>query len=485
MLTSFLVFGSCFLAVPRGKETPNVVFIMADDIGYGDLSCYGSKAIKTPNIDRLAKAGIRFTDAHSAATVCTPSRYSLLSGEYSFRNKGSASILNSDAPLAFRPGQSTWPKMMQIAGYRTAVVGKWHLGLGESAPDFSQPILVGPNTVGFDESFIMPSTGDRVPTVFVENGRVANWDPLDPIEYSFSKRVGNEPTGISSADGLKLKPLNGHFGTVVNGVSRIGWMSGGKKARWIDEDIADVLTARAVDFIKSNRNRPFFLYFATNDAHAPLLPNQRFVGKSQAGIRGDAIQEFDWSVGQIMKTVADEKLTKNTIIIVSSDNGAAKTDGYDDPRDKPYTHSPNGILRGQKYDLYEGGHRVPLIVSWPAKTPKGVTSDALVAQIDFFASTANLLGVNLPATQVPDSMNMATTLFGGGKTSRPGLVHHRGVATPDLAFREGNYVLIERKTKLELYDLTNDPSQKTDLAASMPEKAQQMKLKLAEVRAGS
>jgi arylsulfatase A-like enzyme len=478
MLTPIVVFGSGFLSMPQVKETPNVVFIMADDIGYGDLGCYGAKDIKTPNIDRLPKAGVRFTDAHSTATVCTPTRYSLLSGEYSFRNRGGAGILNSDAPLAFRPSQSTWPKMMQKAGYRTAVVGKWHMGLGESMPDYNKPIAVGPNTVGFDESFIIPSTGDRVPSVFVQNGRVVNFDPSDPIQYSFSKRVGNERTGEDSIEGLKLKPVQGHLGTVVNGVSRIGFMSGGQKARWIDEDIADILTTRAVDFIKSNHKRPFFLYFATNDAHAPLLPHQRFVGKSKAGIRGDAVQEFDWSVGQVMKALADAKLTKNTIVVVSSDNGAAKADGYEDPREKPYSHLPNGTLRGQKYDLYEGGHRVPMIVSWPAKTPKGKTSNALVAQIDFYASISKLLGIELQPTEGPDSLEMMQTLFYGATTSRPMLVHHKGGFGSDLALREGSYVLIERKAKSELFDLATDPEQKNDLAPSMPERVRDMKTKL-------
>jgi arylsulfatase A-like enzyme len=478
MLLSLLAIGLASSQPSIQPERPNVVFILADDIGYGDLSCYGATKVKTPNLDSIAKNGVRFTDAHSAATVCTPTRYSLMTGEYSFRKPGGAGILSGVAPSAIAKDQPTMPKMFQAAGYRTGVVGKWHLGLGEGRTDYNKLITLGPKEVGFDESFVIPATGDRVPCVFVENGRVAGYDPADPIELNYQKKIGDEPAGLERPELLKIKPVQGHLGTVINGVSRIGFMTGGKKARWVDEDIADTLTSKAVGFIKSNKSKPFFLYLATHDVHAPLLPNPRFNGKSQCGLRGDTISELDWTVGEVLKALKDAKVDKNTIVIFSSDNGAVDQDGYEDPRENLNGHKVNGALRGTKYELYEGGHRVPLLVSWPAQTARGKTSAAMVTQTDFFASFGKILGANLPPGASLDSRDTSEAFFKLGRNGRDSVVHHLGGYNSPLAYREGDFVLVPKGKGWELFNLAKDLGQKTDLAASMPEKVEAMKAKL-------
>lgn len=457
---------------------PNVVFIMADDIGYGDLGCYGATKVKTPNLDNIAKSGVKFTDAHSAATVCTPTRYSLLSGEYSFRRPGGSGILSGEAPLAFGKSQATMPKMFQSMGYHTGVIGKWHLGLGEGKTDYNRPITAGPKEVGFDESFIIPATGDRVPCVFVENGLVVNYDPEDPIQVSFGKKIGDEPTGRENPELLKLKPVQGHLDTIINGVSRIGFMTGGKKARWVDEDIADTITGKAVKFIESNKHKPFFLYLATHDVHAPVLPHARFNGVSDCGLRGDTISQLDWSVGEVLRALKTAKIDKNTIIVFTSDNGAVDQDGYSDPRENLNGHRVNGMLRGTKYQLYEGGHRVPLVISWPAKMPKGKTSNALVTQTDFFASFAKLVGAKIPADAKLDSIDTSAAFFKAGTKGRESVVHHLGGFNSRLAYRDGAYVLIQMPKSWELYDVVNDLEQKNDLATTMPDKVEEMKAKL-------
>lgn len=340
-------------------DRPNVVVILADDVGYGDLSCYGATKVQTPNIDRIARDGIRFADAHSPSTVCTPTRYSLMTGEYAFRHAPGAGILNGVAPLSIPADKPTLPKLMKLEGYRTGVVGKWHLGLGKGETDYNGLITPGPEAVGFDESFIMPATGDRVPCVYVENGRVAGYEPQDPIRVSFRAKIGDEPTGRENPELLKIKPVVGHADTIINGVSRIGWMSGGKRARWTDETMADTFAEKAVAFIERNRYKPFFLYLATHDVHAPLLPHERFNGKSQAGLRGDTLAELDWTVGEVQKVLDRHGLTMNTLIVFTSDNGGVESDGYSDPREDLNGHKVNGVLRGFKYSLYEGGHRVP------------------------------------------------------------------------------------------------------------------------------
>jgi len=336
---------------------PNVVFIYADDIGFGDLSCNGAKTVHTPNVEQLATLGVRFTNMHSTAATCTPSRYSLLTGEYAWRREGTG-IATGDAGSIIRPERFTLADLFKNSGYRTAVVGKWHLGLGDKkgSQDWNGLITPGPSALGFDYSFLIPATGDRVPCVFVENERVVHLDPNDPIAVSYEKNFEGEPTGKLNPELLRMHPSHGHNMSIVNGISRIGYMKGGKSALWKDEEIGDVITGKALNFIEKSKNEPFFLYFATHDVHVPRVPNPRFAGKSGMGPRGDAILEFDWSVGEVLKTLKRLGIEKNTIIIVTSDNGPVVDDGYKDQAVELLgAHKPAGKYRGGKYSSFEGG----------------------------------------------------------------------------------------------------------------------------------
>jgi arylsulfatase A-like enzyme len=475
------------------KRPPNIVVILADDIGYGDLGCYGSTKVKTPNLDKLATQGVRFTDAHSPAAVCTPTRYALLTGQYAWRHAPGSRILSGVAPLSIPLDRLTLPKLVKQAGYSTGVVGKWHLGLGETATDYNGEIKPGPKEVGFDYSFIIPATGDRTPCVYVENGRVVNSDPKDPIRVNYAMKIGNEPTGKENPELLTVqKPSHGHDMTIVGGISRIGWMTGGKAARWKDEEMADDITKKAVKFIADNKAKPFFLYFATHDAHVPRVPHPRFKGKSEHGLRGDCITEFDWCVGEILKTLADNKLTENTLVIVTSDNGGVMDDGYiDGTQNDPSGHKCNGSLRGFKGGLYEGGHRVPMIVSWPGVAPAGKTCSQLTCHVDFLATTAAILKQELPAGAGPDSFSLMSA-FQSPEESKPcreSLVHQSGGNV--LALRAGDWKLIPESAKKkmqvgpELFNLKVDTSETKNVAKENPEKVKELaalldKLKMAE-----
>jgi arylsulfatase A-like enzyme len=461
-------------------EKPNIIIIYADDLGYGDVSCYGATKISTPNIDRLARQGLRFTNAHCTSATSTPSRYSLLTGEYAWRKKGTG-VATGDAISIIEPGRTTIATVMQKAGYKTAVVGKWHLGLGsEGGADWNGEIKPCPLDLGFDYNFIIPATGDRVPCVFVENRKVVGLDPKDPIKVSFNEPILVEPTGKDHPELLKMEPSHGHDMTIVNGISRIGYMSGGKSALWVDEDIADVITGKAVKFIEKNRKKPFFLYFSTHDIHVPRVPNQRFVGKSGMGPRGDVILEFDWSVGEIMKKLEELNLSKNTIIILSSDNGPVVDDGYKDKAVELLGgHTPAGPLRGGKYSLFDGGTRVVFITSWPGKITPG-TSDLLISQIDLIASFAALTGQTLAYGDAPDSFNMINTILGKSKLERAWLVEHAGrlsIIKGEWKFIEpGAGVKLQVNTNTEtgndplpqLYNLKNDLAERNNVATQNP-----------------
>jgi arylsulfatase A-like enzyme len=444
------------LASAQPVEKPNIVIIYADDLGYGDVSCYGSKSIVTPNIDRLAKQGLRFTNAHCTSATSTPSRYSLLTGEYAWRRQGTG-IATGDASAIIKPGRFTLASLMKNAGYTTGVVGKWHLGLGpEGGPDWNGEIKPGPMDIGFDYNFLIPATGDRVPCVFVENRRVAGLDPDDPISVNYTTKTGNWPTGKENPELLKMTPSHGHDMTIVNGISRIGYMTGGRSALWVDENIADVITGKAVNFITDNRDRPFFLYFATHDIHVPRVPNPRFVDKSGMGPRGDAILEFDWSVGQIMNIIDDLKLTGKTIIIVTSDNGPVVDDGYNDKAVELLgNHKPAGPLRGGKYSAFDGGTRVIFIASWNGRIKPGI-SNALFSQIDLMSSFAALTGQVLPPEAGPDSFDQLAALFGKSKKGRNWIVEH--ALNGRLSIIMNNWKLIEPGTGEKLYIHTNTES---------------------------
>lgn len=407
--------GAACLSLPISADdfskSPNVVLIYADDLGFGDLECYGSSSIETPNINELAASGLRFTNAHSVASTSTPSRYSLLTGEYPWRKEGT-DVAAGDAAMIISPDCYTVADLFKDAGYRTAVFGKWHLGLGlvRGKQDWNGTLDASPADLGFDYSYIMAATGDRVPCVFIENGRVANYDSSAPIEVSYVKNFDGEPTGRKNPELLyNLKHSHGHDMSIVNGIGRIGYMRGGGSARWMDENIADSITTRTVKFIAEHKDEPFFIYFATNDVHVPRFPHERFRGKSGMGLRGDAILQFDWSVGCIVNSLKECGLYENTIIILTSDNGAVLDDGYaDDAEELVGSHLPNGGLRGGKYSCFEGGTRVPFIVHYPAGITDAKEREGLVSQIDFMAVMADILDVKIPEGAAPDASSDAT-----------------------------------------------------------------------------
>lgn len=468
-------------ALPQ-VEKPNVVIIYADDLGYGDISCYSTTAVKTPNIDLFARQGVRFTNAHCTSATSTPSRYSLLTGEYAWRKKGTG-IAPGDAAAIILPGRMTLPAVFKNAGYTTGVIGKWHLGLGSAGgPDWNGEIKPGPMDIGFDYNFLIPATGDRVPCVFVENRHVVGLDLKDPIKVSFGEKTGDEPTGKDHPELLKMLPSHGHDQTIVNGISRIGYMSGGKSALWVDEDIAGVITGKAKKFISENKDKPFFLYFSTHDIHVPRVPNHRFSGKSGMGVRGDAILQFDWTVGEILKTLDSLNLSDNTIVILSSDNGPVVDDGYQDQAvEKLNGHKPSGPFRGGKYSAFDGGTRIPYIVRWSGNIKPGV-SHAMISQIDFLASFAAMTGQKLPDNAAPDSFNELPALLGKSDKNRDYVIEHSLNGT--LSIISGSWKYIEpgkgqrinvnTNTELgndslpQLYNLDRDSGEKSNLAKENP-----------------
>ncbi|EAZ94980.1 arylsulfatase A precursor [Flavobacteria bacterium BAL38] len=462
---------------------PNIVFIYLDDLGYGDLSCYGATAIKTPNIDALANGGVRFTNGYATSATCTPSRYGLLTGVYPWRNRD-AKILPGSAPLLIGKEQLTIPKMLKEKGYQTAVVGKWHLGLGTGIVDWNQQLDAGPNDVGFDYSYIMAATQDRVPTIYIDNGKVVNLDIKDPISVNYDKNFPGQPTGKENPELLSMKWHHGHNSSIVNGIPRIGYISGGASANWSDVDLADHFLAKAQDYVKSHKENPFFLYYALNQPHVPRTPNPRFVGKSGMGPRGDVILEADYCVGEIIKTLKEEGVLDNTLIVFSSDNGPVLNDGYyDDAVEKLGNHKPNGPLRGGKYSLLEAGTRVPFFTYWKGQI-KPLVSDALVCQIDLLESIAKLVNVDVEST---DSQELLDVFTGKSNKGRTNLVIEANTKT---AFRQGDWMMIPpysgdpileevniemgNDKEFQLYNLKKDIGQKNNLAKTQPKKLKEL-----------
>lgn len=484
MKNRFLFACFTFLALNvQAQQKPNVVLIYADDLGYGDLSCYGATKVKTPNIDRVAAEGTRFTNAHATSATCTPSRYSLLTGQYAWRKTGTG-IAPGDAALLIPTDRVTLPGLLQRAGYKTGVVGKWHLGLGpKGGPDWNGDIKPGPLEIGFNYSFLLPATGDRVPCVYVENHRIVGLDPNDPVQVSYKEPIGTEPTGKANPELLKMMYSHGHDQTIINGVSRIGYMSGGKTARWVDEEMADVLTGKVSQFIETNQKSPFFVYFSTHDIHVPRMPHSRFVGKSGMGPRGDAILQLDYCVGEVMKTLDRLGLKNNTMVIISSDNGPVVDDGYkDDAVAKLNGHKPAGPLRGGKYSAFDAGTRVPFIVRWPGKVKAG-TSDAMLSQIDLLASLAALTGQKLGKNEATDSFNTIDGFLGKDKKGRDFVIEH--ALNNTLSVIKGNWKYIEpsqgpalqkatntetgSNPKPQLYDLKTDLGETKNRAEQNPQ----------------
>jgi len=467
------------------QQKPNVVIIYADDLGLGDVSCYSEGTLATPGLDKLAAEGLRFTNGYATSATCTPSRYSLLTGEYPWRNR-KAAVLAGNAPLLIDPASETVPKLMCQAGYRTGVVGKWHLGLGDGQVDWNTTIHAGANQVGFEYSYIMAATNDRTPTVYVENGDVVNLNADDPIHVNYQKNFEGEPTGRENPELLKMLPSQGHDMSISNGISRIGYMKGGKSALWVDENMADTFLVKAKQFVKQHKEEPFFLFYALHQPHVPRVPHQRFAGKSGMGPRGDAILEADWCVSEFMNYLDELGLSDNTLVIFSSDNGPVLDDGYHDQSDELIgDHTPWGNMRGGKYSLYDAGTHVPFIARWKGTIAPDV-SDALVSQVDIYASIAELIGEDNTRY---DSQNLLAALTGKSTSGRSS--HITEGLQGRLAYREGNWVLIPPyeggkkiswgvdmetgfSAKPQLFNLKDDPSQANDLAAQLPERVNLM-----------
>ncbi len=477
---------------------PNIIIILADDLGYGDLGCYGAEDIKTPNVDALAENGLRFTDAYATSPVCTPSRYSLMTGLYPSRRKGVA-ILPGDATCIIDPGVPTLPMMLKQNGYRTGIVGKWHLGLGDgSAPiDWNKPVSYTPLDVGFDSCFIFPATADRVPCVYFDGRNVVNHDPNDPITVAYQQEnpFPELPTGRDNPELLKMRAVQGHGHdmAIVNGVGRIGYMRGGKAALWKDEELADTFLSKAKEFVTEHKEEPFFLYYAVHQPHVPRLPSKRFAGATTLGPRGDVIVEMDHCIGELMQCLKDNGLEEDTIVIFSSDNGPVLNDGYaDDAMELNREHRPTGPLRGNKYSRYEGGIRIPFIVSRPGHIRPGV-SHALISQVDMLNSFASMLGAKQTDC---DSKDVYRALIGEDAVGREE-IYAEGTSTGK-ALRKGKWLYLEPDAGIpifpseqvetgnsldpQLFNLEYDIGERRNLAYSYPEKVSAMQKRINEIK---
>ncbi len=485
------------------QSNPNVIIILADDLGYGDLQPYGAKRVSTPAVNRLAKEGTTFTNVHAVASTSTPSRYSLLTGHYAWR-RNDTGVAAGNAGMIIRPEQFTMADMFRNSGYRTAAVGKWHLGLGDKTAlqDWNAPLPTGLQDIGFDYHYIMAATADRVPCVFIENGFVADYDSASPIEVSYERNFPGEPTGAENPELLtNMRHSHGHDMSIVNGIGRIGFMKGGGKALWKDENIADSIAVHAIDFIsKSSQERnPFFLYLCTNDVHVPRFPHERFRGRNPMGVRGDAIEQFDWTVGQVLNALDSLGLAENTLVILSSDNGPVLDDGYEDgAAELVGDHKPTGPFRGNKYSAFEGGTMVPAIVRWPGHVPSGKSSDVLMSQIDWLASLGSLVGARIPKGSAPDSRSRLGNLLGVDDGHTPWIVEQSNtlsVRTPRWKYIDpsgegpritwGPDVETGYAPRPQLYDMYKGEYERNNVAAQNPEVVFELQEILREVKTAS
>ena len=494
-MLSTLLLGLLVLA--GDVDRPNVVVIMADDLGYGDVSCYGTAALETPHIDALAASGRRFTSGYCSASTCTPTRYSFLTGTYAFR-KPNTGIAPPNSPAIIAAGTPTVASLLRDAGYRTAVIGKWHLGLGEGQPDWNGTLAPGPLEIGFDECLLLPTTNDRVPQVYVKDRRVLNLDPADPLWVGKTKPSPDHPTGKTNRDELKMDWSHGHNDTIHNGISRIGFYTGGHAARFRDEDLADRWVDESKAFLarQAESDEPFFLFFSSHDLHVPRMPHERFRGATSLGYRGDSIAQLDWCVGELVAELRRLDLTESTLVIFCSDNGPVLDDGYvDGALPLLGTHDANGPYRGGKYSVYEGGTRTPLIASWPG-TIKPAVSDELVCTIDLPATLAAIAGQTLPGDAALDSFDVSAAILGTGPTTRSSLVQQDNGKSGTYGYRVGKWKL-QRHDKLkarnvtvgqtlantpvpryQLFDLDADPQERNDISDLQPERLAEMQAEL-------
>jgi arylsulfatase A len=446
-----------------GSKKPNIVFIMADDMGYGDLGCYNTKSkIPTPNMDRLAAEGMRFTDAHSPSAVCTPTRYGVLTGRYCWRSRLKRGVLGGYSPALIDTKRMTVASMLKQNGYATSCFGKWHLGLGNAKKtDYDKPLVPGPNALGFDYFYGIPASLDMTPYCYVENDR--------PVE----KPTLTTEAGKASEDGW--------------------WRAGAIAPGFKHVEVLPKLTEKAVKYIdehtSTSPDKPFFMYFPLPAPHCPIAPADFVKGRSKAGGYGDFVVEVDWTVGQVVKALQRNGLTGNTLIILTSDNGSpGRTKIKRDPYSiiEIYGHYPNGDLRGIKADAWDGGHREPFIARWPGKIPAGTTNDEIICLTDLMATCAAIVGAKLPSNAGEDSFNILPALSGQklNKPIREAIVHHSSMGI--FAIRQGKWKLIlglgsggfskpqriEPKPggpKGQLYNLEDDLAESNNLWSKHPE----------------
>lgn len=462
---ALVLIGTAFLSVfcpnkaPAAQKPnkPNVLLILADDLGYGDPQCYNKDSkIPTPNLDRLAAQSMRFTDAHTPCAVCTPTRYGLLTGRYCWRTSLKRGVLNGYSPFLIEPKRLTLASLLKQHGYVTAGIGKWHLGLGDAAKtDFSKRLRPGPCSVGFDSYFGIPASLDMPPYVFFGNERVTE-APSETIKDSAMRRKGG--------DGF--------------------WRGGAIAPHFKHVEVLPKITESAVSFVRSGtvRNNPFFLYLALTGPHTPWMPTAEFRGKSKAGYYGDFVAQVDACVGQVLQALDDAKHADNTLVIFTSDNGAHWL-----PEDiEKWGHRANDGLRGQKSDIWEGGHRVPFMARWPGHIAAGSTSKELICLTDVLATVAAVVGARLPDDAGEDSYNLWPALRGDklDKPIREAIVHSSGDGT--LAIRQGPWKLalargshgfsvprvIQPKAgeaQGQLYNLDDDPREQKNLWLEKPE----------------
>jgi arylsulfatase A-like enzyme len=497
-ILTLLALTALFCGHLPAAEKPNILVILADDVGWGDAGCYGATKVKTPNIDRLAREGQRFENSHASAAVCTPTRYSLITGQYSWRQSGEGlnkGVSSGDSPLLIPTTMTTAPGLLKQAGYRTALIGKWHLGFGETKPDYNKELRPGPLEIGFDEFFGIPATNDRMPIAFVRDHRVVGRDPADPISISYNEAEAKSQ-GLSAW---------------AAGRNRIGWAKGGKSAWWKDTEISDTLTRECVQFIERNsraerdsltksarragagapgNEQPFFLLFTPHNVHAPAIPGPRFAGTSGLGNRADMLQELDASIGELLQTLDRLGLAKDTLVIYSSDNGAYVNDEKG--------HRPTGPFRGKKSQLWEGGTRVPFIVRWPARIQPGVSQD-IASTIDVPATVCAAAGITLPKDALPDSFNLLPAMLGEKDApKRDHLILMSGNGDlairdaqwkyiPDLAVADGWYAAKKKNAntpnKPALFDLSKDPGETTNLFSDKPEIVKELQARLEQAKA--
>jgi len=413
------------------ERNPNAVLIFVGDLGYGDLGCYGATKVKTPNIDRLAKEGRRFTDAHSASAVCTPSRYALLTEKYPFRTLGDKGVwgpLPTTSGLIIDTKTLTIGKGFKNKGYATACLGKWHLGFKRGRNDWKVPLRPGPQDVGFDYYFGVPVVNSAPPYVYVENDTIVGYDPTDSLVYG-GKPVSPTRTFPKEAS--------------VKSPNRFG---GALKAHKIydDEKTGTLLTEKASKWITEKKSKPFFLYFSTTNIHHPFTPAPRFKGTSKCGLYGDFIHELDWMVGRILRCLDDNGLTDNTLVIFTSDNGGMLNLGGRNAMKAG--HKINGELLGFKFGVWEGGHRIPFIARWPGKIKAGTKSDQLICQVDLLATFMAVTGQDVQSLKGKDSANLLPALL--GKSEKP--VRTELLTAPrrprNLGIRKGKWMYIAARS---------------------------------------